>query len=340
MSVDLASAVDKIFGGEPESKGVNLWLDTGYPPLNKAVSGRYSGGLPSGRIIEIFGPESAGKTAIVTQVMAAAQRAGGIAVFMDHERSFMKDIAEYNGLDVSRSKFSLQYPRSFEESVTKSMNLCKYVRENKVIAPDAPIVLVFDSLASMVPQSKLAKEIDEQGMNDSLALAKATSSVMPTLALLAEENEVCVVFLNQIREKPGVVYGDPTTTPGGKAPKFYASVRIQLGRSMIKKDGEIIGQDISCNVIKNKVSRPFQKCNWQFLFNEDGTGYFDNIGGAIDKLCDLGKLTKSGAYIKWDDKSYHRKPLIELIREMPELQKQLFSLFDDLDASDEDVSVA
>lgn len=326
MSMDLAAAVDEVFGGEPESKGVNFWLDTGYPPLNKAISGDYFGGLPSGRIIEIFSPESCGKTAIANQVMASAQQAGGVALFMDHERSFMKDIAEFNGLNVSRSKFSLQYPDTFEESVTKAIRFAKFVRENKVIEPTAPIVIVFDSLASMVPQSKLAKEVDEQGMNDSLALAKACSAVFPTLSLYAEKYEICVILLNQTREKPGVVYGDPTTTPGGKAPKFYASVRIQLGRSMIKKDGEIQGQDVSCNVIKNKVSRPFQKCQWQFMFNEDGTGSFDTIGGTLDELCKLEILKKNGAYIEWDGKKYNRGPLIKIIREEAALREKLFSL--------------
>lgn len=326
MSMDLAAAVDEVFGGEPESKGVNFWLDTGYPPLNKAISGDYFGGLPSGRIIEIFSPESCGKTAIANQVMASAQQAGGVALFMDHERSFMKDIAEFNGLDVSRSKFSLQYPDTFEESVTKAIRFAKFVRENKVIEPTAPIVIVFDSLASMVPQSKLAKEVDEQGMNDSLALAKACSAVFPTLSLYAEKYEICVILLNQTREKPGVVYGDPTTTPGGKAPKFYASVRIQLGRSMIKKDGEIQGQDVSCNVIKNKVSRPFQKCQWQFMFNEDGTGAFDTVGGTLDELCKLKILKKDGAYIEWDGKKYYRGPLVKIIREETALREKLFAL--------------
>ena len=326
MSIDLAAAVDEVFGGEPESKGVNFWLDTGYPPLNKAISGDYFGGLPSGRIIEIFSPESCGKTAIANQVMASAQQAGGVALFMDHERSFMKDIAEFNGLDVSRSKFSLQYPDTFEESVTKAIRFAKFVRENKVIEPTAPIVIVFDSLASMVPQSKLAKEVDEQGMNDSLALAKACSAVFPTLSLYAEKYEICVILLNQTREKPGVVYGDPTTTPGGKAPKFYASVRIQLGRSMIKKDGEIQGQDVSCSVIKNKVSRPFQKCQWQFMFNEDGTGAFDTVGGTLDELCKLKILKKDGAYIEWDGKKYYRGPLVKIIREETALREKLFAL--------------
>lgn len=331
MAMDLAAAVDNVFGGEPESKGVNMWLDTGYPALNKAISGRYFGGMPCGRIIELFGNESCGKTAIANQVMVSAQQVGGVALFMDHERSFMKDIAEVNGLDVSRSKFSCQYPDSFEESVTKVIKFCKFVRENKVIEDSAPIVVVFDSLASMVPQSKLAKEVDEQGMNDSLALAKACSAVMPTLALYAEKFEVLILILNQTREKPGVMFGDPTTTPGGKAPKFYASVRIQLGRSMIKKDGEILGQDVSCSVIKNKVSRPFQKCQWQFMFNEDGTGSFDSIGGTIDELCKLDILKKSGAFIEWDGKKYNRNPLIKLISEEQALKDKLFSLLKPFD---------
>lgn len=323
----LASAIDDIFGGEPESRGVHVWLDTGYPPLNKTLSGAYDGGMPCGRIVELFGAESSGKTAIATAVMIAAQRQGGLALFMDHERSFLKDIAEDNGLDLTKGKFSLQFPDSFEESVTKSIRWMQYIRTNELIKDDAPLVIVFDSLASMVPQSKLAKDVDEQGMNDSLALAKACSAVMPTLSLYAEKYGCLVIFLNQTREKPGVMFGDPTTTPGGKAPKFYASVRVQVSRSMIKKDGDVIGQTVKCKSIKNKVHRPFLECEWEFLFREDGTGYFDVVGGTIDHLCSIGVLSKGGAYITWTNgKKYHKAKLVELIASDEAYKKELFDL--------------
>lgn len=327
MAASLASAIDDVFGGEPETVGVKNWLDTGYPPLNKILSASYKGGLPSGRIIEIFGSESSGKTAIATAVMAAAQRQGGCALFMDHERSFMKDIAEQNGLNLTKGRFSLQYPDTFEQSITLACKWMQFVRDNKLIPVTAPLVVVFDSLASMVPQSKLAKEIDEQGMNDSLALSKACSAVFSTLSLLAERYDTCCIFLNQTREKPGVMFGDPTTTPGGKAPKFYASIRIQVSRTMIKKDGEVVGQTVKCQTLKNKVNRPFQNCEWEFLFNDDGTGYFDVVGGVVDHLCEKGVIKKAGAYIEWTDgKKYHKGKLVELIRKETTLKDELFKL--------------
>lgn len=327
MSASLANAIDSIFGGEPETVGVKNWLDTGYPPLNKILSASYTGGLPSGRIIEIFGSESSGKTAIATAVMTAAQGQGGCALFMDHERSFMKDIAEQNGLSLTKGRFSLQYPDTFEQSITLASKWMQYIRDNKLIPETAPLVVVFDSLASMVPQSKLAKEIDEQGMNDSLALAKACSAVFSTLSLLAERYDACCIFLNQTREKPGVMFGDPTTTPGGKAPKFYASVRIQVSRSMIKKDGEVIGQTVKCQTVKNKVNRPFQDCEWEFMFKEDGSGHFDVVGGVIDHLCKLGTLKKGGAHIEWTDgKKYHKGKLVTLIASNAALKAELFKL--------------
>lgn len=324
---DLKDAIDEIFGGEPESTGVSVWLDTGYPPLNLALSGRYDGGLPCGRIVELFGDESSGKTAIATAAMIATQKQGGVALFMDHERSFMKDIAEENGLDLTRGRFSRQAPDTFEESVTKAIRWMVYIREKELIPAKAPLTVVFDSLASMVPQSKFAKEIDEQGMNDSLALAKACSAVMSTLSLYAEKYDCLIIFLNQVREKPGVMFGDPTTTPGGRAPKFYSSVRIQVSRSMIKKDGEVIGQTVKCRTIKNKVYRPFQECEWEFLFREDGTGYFDVVGGTIDHLCKIDKLSKSGAYITWlDGKKYMKTKLVKLIASSEDFKKELFAI--------------
>ncbi|MBY8279777.1 DNA recombination/repair protein RecA [Vibrio fluvialis] len=310
---DAASAIDAIFGGEPETSGVNIWLDTGYPPLNKALSGTHDGGLPCGRIVQMYGDSSSGKTLIATSCMTAAQQQGGLALFMDHERSFMKHLAEQNGLNISKGYFSLQFPDSFEESITKSIKWAYYIRENKVIPDDAPLIVVYDSLASMVPKQKLDKEADELKMNDKLALAAACSSVFPALALHAEKTNCLMLFLDQIRQDPGIMFGDNTKTSGGKAPGFYASIRIALSRKVLKEGGEEYGQKITAKIVKNKVSRPFQKCEWDFLFKEDGTGYLDKVGGMVDYLCDLGVLKKSGAFIEFNGKKYNRKPLVELI---------------------------
>ena len=327
---DLADIINNAVGGNDINMGVQTWLDTGFKPLNKAIGGDFDKGMPVGRIVEMFGPESCGKTAIATNVMANAQRMGGLAVFMDHERSFDYMQGESLGLRTD-GQWVFKTPDTFENSVTTVIKLAKAVRESKAIPEDAPIVVVFDSLASMVPQSKFAKEVDEQGMNDSLALAKACSSVFPTLALYAEKFQMLILVLNQEREKPGVVYGDPTTTPGGKAPKFYSSVRIQLGRKKIiegsGKTKEFVGQEIGCKVIKNKVAKPFQEATWRFMFDEDGRGYFDVVGSLIDYLTMSGKLNTAGAWIEWTDgKKHHKKPLIDMINaegKLPELEALL-----------------
>jgi RecA/RadA recombinase len=237
---------------------------------------------------------------------------------MDHERSFDPRLAVQLGLDVTRGAFFHEIPETFEASVTLALKIAKAVREGKAIKEDAPIVIVFDSLAAMVPKSKMAKEIDEQGMNDSLALAKATSAVFPALAIYAEKFNILFLVLNQMRLKPGVVYGPPETTPGGEAPRYYASVRIQLGaKKLIDGTGdekEMVGQEITANCIKNKVSRPFKKVKWEFKFREDGSGYFDVTSSTIGYLVDSGILPMSGARITWTDgKSYYKKALIAKI---------------------------
>lgn len=311
---DLASAIDDIFGGEPETVGVRHWLDTGYAPLNMTLTGRPREGLPVGRIVQMYGDSSAGKTVISVDLMIAAQQAGGLALFMDHERTFMKPLAEQRGLDLTKGRFSLQYPRTFEESITKAVKWARYIRDNTLIPDSAPLVVVFDSLNSMVPQSKMEKEMDELKMNDKLALAASCSSVFPALAVHAEETDCLMVFLDQIRQDPGVMFGDNTKTSGGKAPGFYSTVRIALNRKVIKEGGEELGQSITAKIVKNKVGRPFRVAEWDFLFQEDGTGYLDRIGGMVDYLVKIGALKKAGAYIEYADKKYHRGPLVEALR--------------------------
>lgn len=328
---EFAEKLDKELGRVEHDFGIKTWLSTGFPPLDEAISGKlHGGGMPVGRIVEIFGPSSCGKTAIATKVMANAQKAGGFAMFMDHERSFEPRLAEQLGLDTTRGLFFHEVPDTFEESVTQSLKICKAAREQKVIPDNAPIVVVYDSLAAMVPKSKMAKEIDEQGMNDSLALAKATSSVFPALAIFAEKFNVLVLVLNQMRLKPGVIYGPPETTPGGEAPRYYASVRIQLGAKRIVEgsgeDKDMIGQEITAKCIKNKVARPFQKAKWEFRFREDGSGYFDVVGSTLAFLIERELLASSGARVTWTDgKSYFRKALIAKIEEEG-LESELLAL--------------
>ena len=312
---DLADVLVGAFGANPEQQAVSQWLSTGYLPLNHAISGRYAdGGLPSGRMTEIFGPPSAGKTAIATEVMIAAQKAGGIAAFMDHERSFDVRLGEARGLNIHPGRWIYRKPRTFEDSVETLVTICHKLRTSKLLAPEAPIAWVFDSLACMIPQSQIEKATSKLGMADQTALARATSLNLRTMALYAEELNICVIFLNQTRTKPGVIYGDPTTTPGGNSPKFYASVRIQLGTTrLMKKEGDesvMLGAEITARCVKNKVYRPYMKAKWRFMFQEDGSGKFDSIGSLVDLLADRGVITKAGAYLVWDGKKYSPRPLL------------------------------
>lgn len=310
----IASGVFK--GKMGTATGVNYWLDTGFLPLNEAISSNYDDGVPSQRIIEIFGAESCGKTAIATSVMMSAQKQGGLALFMDHERSFMPHLAEKAGLAIDDGTFIHATPKTFEESLDMVVEFGDKVRENKIIPDEAPIVVVLDSLAAMVPKSKLAKSNAEQGMHDTTALARACSSAFPALQQFATDYNMCIVVLNQTRENIGVMFGDNTTTPGGNAKNFYYSVRIGLTRKMVKdKDKNVIGQDITAKVIKNKVAAPFKQCSWRFSFRDDGTGFLDSLHSSIEYLIERGDLETSGAYVIYNGKKIYKTQLTDKIRE-------------------------
>lgn len=228
-------------------------------------------------------------------------------------------------------------------------NFDKFLKpmKGKPILPlEVPIVAVFDSLASMVPQSKMydgksgeLKDAADNSMHDSMALAKATSTAMPLLAQIAAKCNVCIIFLNQVREKPGVSYGDPTTTPGGKAPEFYASVRVGLTREMIKdKEKNVLGQVINANIKKNKVSAPFKRASWNFMFRDDGTGYFDVDGSLVDLLAEKGLLEKAGNGVIWTDGKKYMKPALKEKIEQEGLRGELLKLLQGSGIGEEDVS--
>jgi protein RecA len=309
------------------------WLDMGYPPLNKILSGDYTRGLPGGRIIEIYGPSASGKTLLATQAMISAQRAGGIAIFIDWERAFNAKFAEEMGLDTTFPKFIYKRSKTWEEGNTAALKVAETVRKGKHIAEDAPIVVVFDSVAAAVPKSMAEKEIDEYTMNDTTALARVSSTTLKSVNQHVGEFEVTAIYLNQIRTKPGVVYGDPTTTPGGVAMEFYASVRIALGAKKImgkdaSGDKEFLGRLIGMETKKNKVSRPFQSTDLRLVYDEEGRAHFDTTLGLIEHLVGVDKLKKEGNYVVWDGKKYYPAALSAKIQDeklQPELIKLLMA---------------
>jgi len=325
---DIMKSLAGVVGANDEEATVTAYLDSGFPPLNNASSANWDGCFPLGRVIEIAGPPSSGKTAIATAAMAAAQKMGGIAGFMDHERSFSLKLAPRLGLDTTPGPLIYKKPETFEEAVAIFLTAVAHIREKKLIAKDAPICWVFDSLAAMTPQSILydskgkRRAAGDRNMNDNTALSRATSAYFPAIAQAAEEHNVCVIFLNQIRTKIGVMFGDPRKTTGGDSPAYYFSQRLWLSASQIKLGTDVIGSEVTGTFMKNKVSRPFAKASWRFMFREDGTGYFDRERSLIEFLNDqgliatidpaTGKEVKKG-YVYWEGKQVTRDNLARQI---------------------------
>lgn len=328
---DLAKALEGAIGGNAESQGVTDYIDTGVPELNRVISGSREGGLPQGRLVEMFGPSSSGKTAIATHFLIQAQKQGGVVGFMDHEKSFAVDLASHMGLNTAFPNWIYKKPRTWEESNTMMAKAAQTIRKAEVIDPRAPILFVFDSIASAIPRSQLEKSMDELNMNDNTALSRITSTTLKVMATFAEEFNFSVLYLNQIRTKPGVVYGDPTTTPGGGAMEFYATTRIALGRKKImeatKGGKEFVGQEITMKTTKNKLTRPFQEFTWNMMFDELGNARFDVTGALLDGAIRAGKIEQAGARVTWvDGKSYFKKQLIALIDANPDWQVELRSM--------------
>lgn len=320
---DLSDILAGAIGGNDENQGVTNWIDTGYEPLNVVMSDNDEYGLPQGRLVEMFGPSSSGKTLLATMMMISAQKAGGVAGFFDHERSFAIKLAKNLGLNDTKGWIYKQ-PKTWEESNMLMAKAAKAIRDAKIIPREAPILFVFDSIAAAIPKSMLTKEMDELSMNDTTALARVTSTTLKMIASHAEEYNFTVLYLNQIRTKPGVVYGDPTTTPGGGAMEFYASIRIALGRKKLfeEKDGKkiFVGQEITMKATKNKVARPFQECTLRMMYDKDGIAFFDVTGSLLEYAIAAGKVKTSGARVLWvDGKSYFRKALIATINETGQL---------------------
>jgi len=331
----LAGALAKGKVKSDENKDLGLFLSTGVPNIDYALSGSYrGGGYKSSRVHEIAGPPSAGKTQIATSVMIEAQRAGGAAAFHDHERTFAENLAVSFGLNNAAGIFTYKRPRTFEESIDQAVDWMEAIRKADVIPFEAPLALVFDSFAAMVPAEKMERGSDAANMREKVALATAASQELPAFCNFVEENNACVLFLNQIRTKPGVVYGDPRYTPGGDSLPFYSSTRAFLSRSMVKdkKTKEVEGQNITMEVIKNKTHRPFEKTGWSFRFKPDGTGYIDIVDSMIDHLVDIGGFEKQGDYLVWDGKKYFRTQITQVVSQRPDAIDVLIAMAEKVQA--------
>jgi recombination protein RecA len=320
------------------------YLDTGYPPLNKILSGDYKKGLPSGQIAMIAGESACGKTMISTQLMISAQKQGGFAAFFDYERQYQKELAIKQGLivddDDEDAPFRYYKPKTFEDGVTRAIKLAKLIRENEVIPSDAPIVFIFDSLHAMVPQSKFDNVHGKEGaikkggrlsMHDNYALSAATSAWMPMLSTEFDTYGVTAVFINQVRIQTDTYGNETYKFPGGDAAYFYASTVLVLkaknfweGKGDAKK---LIYKDITCLTEKSRNTVPFQNVHWDFVFDDKGNGNFDVIGGYTHYLLDIGAIETAGAWIKFMGKSIQgRENVIDYFRKSEDGLKELLEI--------------
>ena len=263
-------------------------------------------------------------TALATQWMVQAQKMGGVAGFIDWERSFNVDLAKNLGLNAERPYWLYYKPKTWEEGNMIAAKAAKIVRESKEISDDAPILFVFDSIAAAMPKSVSEKELDELSMNDTTALARVTSTTLKSMAHFCEETNATFLYLNQIRLKPGVMYGSPLTTPGGKAMEFYASGRLSLGRQKVmeerevngKKEKTFVGQAISIQCTKSKFTKPFNECSLRMSFDDAGIASFDMVYSLLEFLIDNKLLAYSKPRVTWlDGKQYFVKALAQKIND-------------------------
>ena len=283
-------------------------IPTGSIALDNALG---VGGYPKGRIIEIYGPESSGKTTLAIHAIAEAQKAGGIAAFIDAEHAFDRFYAAKLGVDVDNLWIS--QPDNGEQALEIAEQL---------IRSSAIDIIVIDSVAALTPKAEIEGDMGDnkvglQARLMSQALRKLTSAISKT-------NTTCI-FINQLREKIGIMFGNPETTTGGNALKFYASVRLDIRRSTQLKDGEeVIGNQTKVKVVKNKVAPPFRKAEFDIMFGEG----ISRAGEIIDLGADLGIIKKSGSWYSYNETKLGqgRDASKQVIQDNPELAEELEGL--------------
>jgi recombination protein RecA len=281
------------------------YISTGSLGLDVALG---IGGLPKGRVIEIYGPESSGKTTIATHVIAEAQKKGGMCAIIDAEHAFDSNYARKLGVDIDNLLIS--QPDYGEQALEIA---------DRLILSGALDVVVIDSVAALVPKSELEGEMGDSKMG---LQARLMSQALRKLTATIAKTNCCCIFINQLREKIGVMFGNPETTTGGNALKFYASVRLDIRRMAQIKDGdEAIGNRVKVKVVKNKVAPPFRNAEFDIIFGE---GISKN-GEIIDMGVELGIVQKSGSWFSYESNKLGqgRDAVKQLLLDNPEMSAEI-----------------
>jgi len=305
------SQIERQFGkgaimrlGQREALAVQV-IPTGSLGLDAALG---VGGMPRGRVVEIYGPESSGKTTLALHVIAEAQKQGGLAAFIDAEHALDPEYSAKLGVDVDN--LLVAQPDNGEQALEIAETL---IRSGSVD------VVVIDSVAALVPRAELEGEMGDASMG---LQARLMSQALRKLTGVVSKSKTCVIFINQIREKIGVMFGNPETTTGGRALKFYASVRLDIRRvAPIKSGEEVVGNRTKVKVVKNKVAAPFKVAEFDILYGEG----ISREGEILDLGLEHRLVTKSGTWISYGDVrlGQGRENARQYLKQHPELAKEL-----------------
>ena len=280
-------------------------IPTGCLSLDLALG---IGGVPRGRIMEVYGPESSGKTTVALHIIAEAQKMGGGAAFIDAEHAL--DAQYANALGVNINELYLSQPDTGEQA----LEICE-----SLVRSSAVDIIVIDSVAALTPKAEIEGDMGDSHVG---LLARLMSQALRKLTAITNRSKTCVIFINQLREKVGVMFGNPETTPGGKALKYFASLRLDIRKAdALKTDGDIIGNRTKCKVVKNKLAPPFKVAEFDIIY---GHG-ISQEGCLIDLGVEFGILTKSGSWFNYnDDKlAQGREKLREHLKNNPELKAEI-----------------